>query len=146
MKVCALCNYVVTGVHTSGLTNQHKPLRKEEGKEGPLLMVSGQCGRQLLQYVVIVVCEEKCKEEDSGQKQYCSKVDGWWQKHVLGFTLSCFLITLLHLSLGSNLTHLRACCAGFALLPLDLCCHQHLEHFDVSALLRAEGGGHRWGQ
>ena len=87
-----LCNYVVTGVHTSGLTNQHKPLRKEEeGKEGPLLMVSGQCGRQLLQYVVIVVCEENCKEEDSGQKQHCSKVDGWWQKHVLGFTLSCFL-------------------------------------------------------
>ena len=72
----ALCNYVVTGVHTSGLTNQHKPLRKEEeGKEGPLLMVSGQCGRQLLQYVVIVVCEENCKEEDSGQKQYCSKVE-----------------------------------------------------------------------
>ena len=56
----ALCNYVVTGVHTSGLTNQHKPLRKEEeGKEGPLLMVSGQCGRQLLQYVVTVVCGVK---------------------------------------------------------------------------------------
>ena len=71
MKVCALCNYVVTGVHTSGLTNQHKPLRKEEeGKEGPLLMVSGQCGgRQLLRYAAIVVCEENCKGEDSGQKK-----------------------------------------------------------------------------
>ena len=43
--------------------------RKEEGKEGPL-MVSGQGGgRQLLQYAAIVVSEENCKEEDSGQKK-----------------------------------------------------------------------------
>ena len=57
-----MCNYAVTGLHTiswyggvvRGFAHKwsHKsaPLRKEEGKEGPL-MVSGRCGQQLLQYV-----------------------------------------------------------------------------------------------
>ena len=115
-----LCNYVVTGVHTSGLTNQHKPLRKEEeGKEGPLLMVSGQCGRQLLQYVVVVVGEENCKEEDSGQKQCCSKVELgrsiFWVS--LSLAVAKDLADLPHLSLASNLTYLRVGCAGSGLLP-----------------------------
>ena len=53
-------------------SHKSAPLRKEEGlKEGPL-MVSGQCGQQLLQYVV---CEENCRKEESGQKQLESKVE-----------------------------------------------------------------------